>query len=147
VTHVRGFLGTCGVLQIFIWNYASISQLLVDLTGKGVPVEWGEPQQESMQYLKDEILNPPVLRRLDYKSGHEVILAVDTSIIVVGFILFQEGEDGKHYLNHDRFGSIILTKVENHCSQVKLKLYGLFWALRAVRFSSLASLTSQLKWM
>jgi hypothetical protein len=43
VTHVQGFLGTCGVLHIFIQNYASIAWLLVDLTQKGVPFEWGEP--------------------------------------------------------------------------------------------------------
>jgi hypothetical protein len=50
---------------------------------------------------------------------------------VVGFILFQEGEDGKRYPN--RFGSISLTEVESHYSQVKLELYSLFRALRAVR--------------
>ena len=37
--------------------------------------------------LKDEIIQSPALRRLDYKSGREVVLAVDTSVIAVGFIL------------------------------------------------------------
>jgi hypothetical protein len=77
-THVQGFLGMWRVLCIFIRNYASITQPLVDLTRKGVPFEWGEPQQEVMQHIKDEILTSPALRHLDYKSGHEVILAVDT---------------------------------------------------------------------
>jgi reverse transcriptase-like protein len=124
VTHVRGFLGTCGVLRIFIRNYASIARPLVDLTQKGVLFEWGEPQKEAMQRLKDEILKSPALRRLDYESGREVILAVDTSVIAVGFILFQEGEDGKRYPN--RFGSLSLTEVESRYSQAKLELYGLF---------------------
>jgi hypothetical protein len=83
-----------------------------------------------MQHLKDKILKSPALQCLDYESGHEVILAVDTSVITVGFILFQEGEDGKRYPN--RFGSITLTEVESCYSQVKLELYGLFHALRAV---------------
>jgi hypothetical protein len=60
-----------------------------------------------------------------------VILAVDTSIIAVGYILFQVGEDGKRYPN--RFGSITLNEVESRYSQAKLELYGLFHALRAVR--------------
>jgi hypothetical protein len=68
---------------------------------------------------------------LDYKCDHEVILAVDTSVVAVGFILLQLGEDGKCYPNH--FGSITLSEVESCYSQAKLELYGLFHALRAVR--------------
>ena len=73
--------------------------------------------------LKDEIIQSPALRRLDYKSSREVVLAVDTSVIAVGFILSQEGKDGKRYPN--RFGSISLTSVESRYSQAKLELYGL----------------------
>ena len=60
-----------------------------------------------------------------------MVLAVDTSVIAVGFILSQQGEDGKHYPN--RFGSISLMSVESRYSQAKLELYELFRALRAVR--------------
>jgi Integrase zinc binding domain/RNase H-like domain found in reverse transcriptase len=84
-----------------------------------------------MQTLKDLILESPALRAIDYTCGREVILAVDTSNIAVGFILLQLGEDGKRYPN--RFGSISLTEVESRYSQAKLELYGLFRALRAVR--------------
>ena len=68
---------------------------------------------------------------MDYKSDQEVVLTVDTSVITVGFILSQEGEDGKHYPNC--FGSISLTSAESQYSQAKLKLYGLFHSLRVVR--------------
>ena len=77
--------------------------------------------------LKDEIIQSPALRRLDYESGRDVVLAVDTSVIAVSFILSQEGEDGKRYLN--RFGSISLMSVESQYSQAKLELYGLFRSL------------------
>ena len=49
---------------------------------------------------------------------------------MVRYILLQKGDDGKHYLNC--FGSIGLSDVESHYSQVKLELYGLFRALQAV---------------
>jgi hypothetical protein len=111
VMHVHRFLGTCGVLHIFIRNFAMITRPLVNLTRKGVPFEWGEPQQKAMQRLKDEIIKSPALRRLDYASGREVILAVDTSLIAVGYILTQEGDNGKRYPN--RFRSLSLTKVES----------------------------------
>ena len=131
MTHVRGFLGTCGVLRIFIRNFASIARPLVNLTRKGVPFEWGDAQRAAMTRLKDEIIRSPALRRLDYESDRAVVLAVDTSVIAVGYILSQEGEDDKRYPN--RFGSIGLTTVESRYSQAKLELYGLFRALRAVR--------------
>jgi hypothetical protein len=131
VTHIHGFLGTCGVLCIFIWNFAMIAQPLVNLTRKGVPFEWGESQQKAMQRLKDEIIKSPALRWLDYASRQEVILAVDTSVIVVGYILSQEGDNGKCYPNS--FGSLSLTEVESCYSQAKLELYGLFRALQAVQ--------------
>ena len=84
-----------------------------------------------MQRLKDAICNSPALRCLDYESRCEVVLSIDTSVIVVGYFLSQEGEDGKRYPN--RFSSISLTEVESRYSQAKLELYGLFRALRAVR--------------
>ena len=71
-----------------------------------------------MQYLKDAICQSPAHHQLNYESRWEVILAVDTSLIAVGFILSQEGDDGKHYLNC--FGSIRSSDVESHYSQVKL---------------------------
>ena len=80
-----------------------------------------------MIHLKDEIIQSPALQWLDYKCRREVVLAVDTSDIAVGFILSQEGEDGKCYPNH--FGSISLTSIESWYSQAKLELYGLFHSL------------------
>ena len=73
----------------------SLSQPLVNLTHKGVPFEWGDAQRDSMA----QITRSPALQQLDYASGQEVVLAVDTSLIAVGFILSQEGEDGKCYPN------------------------------------------------
>ena len=130
LTQVCGFLGTCGMVHIFIRNFVAIARPLVRLTCKSVPFEWGDAQRNAMNRLKDKIIKSPVLHRLDYESGQEVVLAVDTSVITVGFILSQEGEDGKHYLNC--FGSISLTGIESWYSQAKLELYGLFWSLQVV---------------
>ena len=130
MTHIRGFLGTCGVFHIFIHNYAAIAHPLVDLTQKGSHSN-GESHWNSMQCLKDEILKPPMLRHIDYEFRQEVILEVDTSIIAVEYILFQKGEDGMHYLHY--FSSISLTEVKSHYLQAKLKLYGLFQALQVVQ--------------
>lgn len=55
---------------------------------------------------------------------------MDTLVIAIDFILFQEGKDGKCYSNC--FCSISLISIESQYSQAKLELYGLFWALQAV---------------
>jgi hypothetical protein len=95
VTQVCGFLGTCGVLRIFIKDFAKIARPLVSLTWKDVPFTWGKDQEIAMATLKDAIIHSPALRPIDHACGREVILAVDTSVIAVGFILLQVGEDGK----------------------------------------------------
>src|ERR1700710_566282 len=131
VSQVRGFLGTCGVLHMFIKDFSKIARPLINLTRKDVTFEFSPDQKYAMQRLKDAVMTSTALRRLDYESGREVILAVDTSVIAVGFILIQVGEDGKRY--PARFGSLSLSEVESRYSQATLELYGLFRVLRAVR--------------
>ena len=69
LTQICGFLGTCGMVHIFIRNLAAITRLLVGLTRKSVPFKWGDAQRDAMNRLKDEIIKSPALRRLDYESG------------------------------------------------------------------------------
>jgi hypothetical protein len=115
---------------MFIKDFSKIAQPLINLTRKDVPFEFGADQQLAMQHLKDAVMTSSALRHIDYESGREVILAVDTSVIAVGFILMQLGEDGKRY--PARFGSLSLSKVESRYLQAKLELYGLFRTLCAV---------------
>jgi hypothetical protein len=95
VSDVRGFLGTCGVVRIFVEDFAEISRPLVRLTVKKAEFVWGEEQSTSMQLLKDRVVCAPALRAIDYHSGHGVMLAVDSSVIAVGWILMQLDEEGR----------------------------------------------------
>jgi hypothetical protein len=123
---VRRFLGTCGVLHIFIRDFLCIAHPLINLTKKDAPFIFGAEQCKAMQVLKDAVLSSPTLKHLDYASERKVILAVNTSNIAIGFILLQVGKDGKCYPS--RFRSIALTEVESRYSQAKLELYNLFRA-------------------
>jgi hypothetical protein len=60
-----------------------------------------------------------------------IILAVDSSITAVGYVLMQVRDDKRRYLS--RFGSIAWTEHESRYSQAKLELYGLFHTLHAYR--------------
>ena len=95
VSDVRGFLGTCGVVRMFVEDFAEISRPLVKLTLKGAKFVWEEEQNRSMQLLKDHVVCAPALKAIDYHSSHQVILAVDSSVIAVGWILMQLDEEGR----------------------------------------------------
>ena len=69
VMEVQGFLGTCGVVRIFIESFAEISRPLVQLTQKDVEFLWGEEQQRAMDHLKQHVVMAPALAPIDYLSG------------------------------------------------------------------------------
>jgi len=133
LTDVRAFLGTIGVCRMFIRNFAHRAHHLSKLTRKDALFEYGPPQIEAQEDLKQALLASPALRLIDYASGASVVLAVDTSYIAVGYIL------GQYSLEHTktryvaRFGSITLNDREARFSQPKLELYGLYRSLRALR--------------
>ena len=128
VSEVRSFLGVCGVLRIFIKNYTIIARPLIQLTRKDAPFEIGPDQLEAIAKLKELISTSSALKAIDYESDQPVILAVDSCMNGVGYILLQIGEDGKRYPS--RFGSITFNERESRYSQAKLELYGLLRALK-----------------
>jgi hypothetical protein len=60
-----------------------------------------------------------------------IILAVDSSVTAVGYVLMQVRDDKRRYPS--QFGSIAWMEHESRYSQAKLELYGLFRALCAYR--------------
>ncbi|KAF9019906.1 hypothetical protein BDZ89DRAFT_958796 [Hymenopellis radicata] len=83
--------------------------------------------------LKDAIMVSPALRPLEYTSGLPIILCVDTSIIAVGFRLFQEDAKDASLRYPNQFGSIPLSARESNYSQPKLELYGLYRAMKSMQ--------------
>jgi transposase InsO family protein len=128
---VRGFLGLCGTVRIWIQDYSILSKPLVDLTRKDADFEWGPPQEEAFHLLKHLVTMAPALKPINYKSGRPVYLSVDTSIYGIGFILSQADENGRR--SPARYGSLPLKQTESLYGQSKLELYGLFRALRHYR--------------
>jgi hypothetical protein len=121
------------VCHIFIANFAKRANALVNLTHKDVPFEFGPAQVVAQADLKEALLNSPVLRSIDYNSDLPVILAVDTSHITVGFYLCQADVHMPKKRYFARFGSLPLNNHEQHFSQPKLELYGLYCALRTYK--------------
>jgi len=65
---VRGFLGVCGVVWIWVKDFAKCERPLVILTNKEMDFVWGPEQRASMQDLKQVIITAPCLQPIDYHS-------------------------------------------------------------------------------
>ena len=130
---VHAFLGTIGICRLFIKNFSHHAHHLVKLTRKAAPWEFGQDQISAMEDLKKALLSPPALWPIDYASMAPVILSVETSQISVSFRLSQCNLDDSKHGYYMWFGSITLNDREAKFSQLKLKLYGLYCALRSLK--------------
>ena len=68
LSEVCAFLGTIGIIRIFICNFAHRTNALIKLTHKDVPFEFGPEQIQSQDDLKDALLDSPALRPINYTS-------------------------------------------------------------------------------
>lgn len=128
-TDVRSFLGTAGILRSYIPSYTEKAHPLQRLTRKNIAFKWGPDEQLSMDLLKQGAREAKALRPLDYENGGDIILAVDTSYMAVGFYIYQQDRDDPSKKTYARFGSIKLKDHEARYSQPKRELFGLKKAL------------------
>ena len=69
LTEVRGFLGLCGTVRIWIKDYSRIASPLNDLTRKETEFKWGEAQKKAFERLKALVSSAPALKPIDYQCG------------------------------------------------------------------------------
>ena len=131
MTELRSFMGTLGLLRIYIRDYAKRAEHLQKMLRGGVSFEWGPDQQKSMDALKEGAKEAECVKPLDYTYPGAIVLAVDTSWRAVGFYVYQENLEDKKKKTYARFGSILLNEREQRFSQPKHELYGLLRALDA----------------
>ena len=84
-----------GTIRIWIKDYTRIARPLVNLTCESVPFTWTQVEQHAMHELKTAVANCPAIQPINYASKRPVILAVDSSYIAAGYILYQDDEDGQ----------------------------------------------------
>ena len=125
---VRGFLGLCGTVRIWIKDFSTYAKPLSELYHMGKEFVWDARRQEAFQTLKEKVSSAPALRPIDYTSQNPIILSVDTSSIATGCILSQIDDQGRRRIA--RYGSLPMNERESRYSQSKLELYGLYRVLR-----------------
>ena len=130
---VQAFLGTIGVVHVFIKNFTCLTHPLTSLTRKGTPFIFSPEQVAVQDTLKAVLLASPALWPIDYNSDSPVILGINMSHIAIGFLLCQCEPDNPCIRQYARFGSITLNDRDSCFSQPKLELYGPFCTLRALK--------------
>ena len=131
MSDVRSFIGTVGLLRIYITDYAARAEGIQKLMRGQQPFTWGPEQEQSMAMLKEGAANAKCVKPLDYSLPGNVVLAVDTSFIAVGYYIYQENPEEPKKKTYARFGSILLSEREKRFSQPKRELFGLLRALHA----------------
>jgi hypothetical protein len=117
--------------RIWIEDYSKRVRPLIELTKKGAHFHWNEKCQAAFNELKQLVMRAPILRPINYKDPRKIILQVDSSSIAAGFMLGQEGDNGRFHPS--RYGLRPMNERESRYSQAKLELYGLFIALKSWR--------------
>lgn len=133
LSEVWAFLGTIGVVQVVIKNFAHLTHPLTSLMCKGTPFVFGLEQVTAQEALKNALLASPALQPINYDSDLPVILGINMSHIVIGFLNCQYDEDNPHICCYMCFSSINLNDHKSHFLQPKLELYGPFCTLCALK--------------
>ena len=87
---VRQFLGLTGYYRKFVPRYSDIAKPLTNLTRKEEPFVWTEKCESSFQFLKQKLMESPILRYPD--PNLKYILFTDASKYAWAGVLTQEYE-------------------------------------------------------
>ena len=134
VSQVRQFLGVVGCMRMFIRNYSVLTRPLTRLLRADVEFEWTEKEQDSMDAVKQALLNCDAIKPLNYEWDSDIVLAVDTSWMAVGIEIYQCDPEDPKKRYFAKFDSIPLNEREARFSQPKRELYGLKRALEHMQY-------------
>ena len=139
---VRAFLGISNFYKRHIFQYGQIAQPLYELTKKlEGPFKWTKEANSAFEILKNKLTTAPILAFPDIDSKEPLIVTVDTSSIVIGYVLSQRQRSdhtGKLIERPICYGSTNLKGTQTKMGSTDLELTGVnkldCW-LRGVRFT------------
>ncbi len=120
------FLGKAGYYQKFIDDYANIAHPLMRMKGKNVDFQFGNPEREAFNKLKEALCSAPVLRYPDFERPFYI--STDASGYGLGAVLFQVyGEDNQDELPVG-YASRSLKDAELRYSATEREALAVWWA-------------------
>ena len=137
VSEVQSFLGFTSFYRRFIKDFAKVAKPLHQVAQGGIhyqtktrtrvrypPLQWGSPQQQAFDKLKEMCSSTPVLGFADYNKPF--ILHTDASGDGLGAVLSQDQEGKKRVI---AYASRNLAKAERNYAVHKLEFLALKWAV------------------
>ena len=137
VGEVQSFLGFASFYRRFIKDFAKVAKPLHQVAQGGVhyqtktktwvhylPLQWGSPQQQAFDKLKEMCSSTPVLGFADYHKPF--ILHTDASGDGLGAVLSQDQGEEKRVIT---YASRNLSKAEKNYAVHKLGFLALKWAV------------------
>jgi hypothetical protein len=101
------------------------------LTRKNVPWKWTQEEEDAFQFLKKCLINPPILRYLDF--SREFLIHTDASGYGVGSVLSQmHKENGEEKEVVIAYASRHLNDVEKNWSTIEKEAYATCTCSKAV---------------
>lgn len=124
----KRFAAFVNYFRKFIPNFADYARHITRLTKKNVDFVWSEQCEEAFNYLKNTLINKPILQYPDYNK--QFILTTDASKKACGAVLGQE-LDGK--VMPIAYASRSFTKGESNKSVIEQELAAIHWAIKYFR--------------
>ncbi|MBW0504054.1 hypothetical protein O181_043769 [Austropuccinia psidii MF-1] len=93
---IRGLLGLCAYVKMFIENFSQVASPLRKLKREDGDWDWDQKFEEAFHKLRRIVGEEITPKKLDYyKGAGKIKLAVDSSYISSGAVLTQEDKEGK----------------------------------------------------
>ncbi|KAJ2891752.1 pol protein [Zalerion maritima] len=128
---IRRFIGMVVFYRMFIKDFAHIAKPLYELTRTGAQFIWEEKHTRATEILKQALISPPVLIRIDYSpEAGRIIVGADAS-----------GTGWGAWIGQEREGKVLVARYESGCwkgaegtyHSAKLECKGLLMALKRLR--------------
>ena len=125
VKAIKSFLGLINQYDRFSKNIAEFSTPIRMLLKKDITWRWGDPQQKSLEKIKEEFKSTRILKTFDMnKKTH---ITTDASIHGIGAILWQKCSKGEKWILGAASRS--LNETEQRYSTIEKEALGVVWGL------------------
>lgn len=122
------FLGLVSYFRRFVNKFSLHAEPLTKLTRKDIKFEWKTEQEESFKYLKNNLINSPILKLPDYDKKFHV--SIDASKLALGAVLTQYHNEVEHVVC---YASRSTKLAEKNYSTYELEGLALLFALKVWR--------------
>jgi hypothetical protein len=126
LTQLRSALGLFSYYRKFIKDFSKIAKPMLLLLKKETPFQWTDKQQRAFDYLKERLIQAPILTYPDFEQPF--IIHTDASGTGLGAVLSQIREDGKEHVV--AYASRSLNKAECNYPITDQECLAIVWAIK-----------------